>query len=954
MAEDGIQEGQPGEAAARRPAEASRTHGPKGSRRKLWHALLALYLLLLAVSSIVRLLRPEPDLPPGYQSVTVQGVDGSRRLDTAVRLAYLEWPWRSIPPAGDGADTGPIEAPQTSSGALPAGGPSMSGATSTKERPPVILLVHGSPGGADNFYRLGPLLTSYGRVLAPDLPGFGVSTVEVADYSILAHSDYLIQMLDSLGIAAVHAVGFSMGGGVVLHLAENHPDRVQSVTLLSAIGVQEAELLGQYHLNHAVHALQLAGLWLLRTAVPHFGALDSGGLDVAYARNFYDTDQRPLRRILQQLELPMLVVHGKRDVLVPAAAAREHYRIVPHSELVMTEANHFMVFRSPESLRVIGDFVRRVEAGEAARRSDATAERLAMAADPKGFRPPSKTGLALILAFFLIAVATLVSEDLACIATGLVVAQGGLTLLQGAGACFLGIYFGDLMLYGCGRLGHRWLRRRPFSWFISTRDVERSRQWFERRGAIVILLSRFLPGTRLPTYVAAGMLRLGFFWFALNLLLPVALWTPFLVALSQKLGERFFDTFESFQRYALPGFIAALVSVWCLLLLIKTLGSRTGRRRAAGWWRRRVRWEYWPPWLFYPPVVVYVLWLGIRHRCLTAFTAVNPGMPAAGGFIGESKSTILEALDDTWVAPFRRLGKGSSEQRHAAVQAFRQQHGLSYPIVLKPDAGQRGAGVTIVHHPEDIATFLENHPEDAIVQQYVAGPELGIFYVRHPSEPRGRIFSVTEKRMASVVGDGERSLQQLIYDDPALLAMSPTYLALQADHLDEIPAAGQEVELTELGTHCRGAIFLDGGHLITAALEEACDRLGQSFEGFFFGRFDARAPSLQAFRDGRGFQVLELNGVTSEATHIYDPGNSLWQAYGVLFEQWRLAFEIGTANRRRGAEVTSVAEIFRLLLAARSSRPRNESLPSAAHRRNPLFDGEPPKGGLPRTGRSPE
>ncbi len=880
---------------------------------KLWHVLLALYLVLLAASSIVRLLTPEAGLPPGYQSITTLGVDGRQRLDTPVRLAYLEWPWQ---PSSSTASTARGDAPAASEPGLP----SPASAEPTEAHPPVILLVHGSPGGADNFSRLGPLLAPFGRVLAPDLPGFGASTAEAPDYSILAHSEYLMQMLDTLGIQTVHAVGYSMGGGVVLHLAENHPDRVRSVTLLSAIGVQEAELLGQYHLNHAVHGLQLAALWLLRTAVPHFGALDHGGLDVPYARNFYDTDQRPLRRILQNLEMPMLVVHGDRDVLVPLAAAKEHYRLAPHSELVIMPANHFMVFRSPQSLLVIGEFVQRVEAGEAARRADATAERLALAADPDGFKPPAKTGLALILTFLLIAVATLVSEDLACIATGLVVAQGGLTLLQGVGACFLGIYFGDLMLYSCGRLGHRWLRRRPFSWFISSRDVERSRHWFERRGAIVILLSRFLPGTRLPTYVAAGMLRLGFFWFALHLLLPVALWTPFLVTLSQKLGERFFDTFESFQRYALPSFVAALVSVWCLLLLIKTLGSRTGRRRAIGWWRRKVRWEYWPPWIFYPPVVTYVLWLGLRHRCLTAFTAVNPGMPAAGGFIGESKSAILHALDDAWVAPFDWLKPGPQEQRCAAVRAFQQQHGLSYPMVLKPDAGQRGAGVTIAHGEEDVVTFFGDHPEGAIVQQYIAGPELGIFYLRYPSASRGRIFSITEKRMAAVVGDGRRRLRQLIFDEPSLLAMSPTYLALQADHLDDVPADGQRVELTELGTHCRGAIFLDGRHLITPALEEACERLARSFDGFYFGRFDARAPSLEAFRNGRDFKILELNGVTSEATHIYDPDISLWQAYRVLFEQWRLAFEIGTENRRRGVEVTSVLDIFRLLLAARSGR----------------------------------
>jgi hypothetical protein len=55
--------------------------------------------------------------------------------------------------------------------------------------------------------------------------------------------------------------------------------------------------------------------------------------------------------------------------------------------------------------------------------------------------------------------------------------------------------------------------------------------------------------------------------------------------------------------------------------------------------------------------------------------------------------------------------------------------------------------------------------------------------------------------------------------------------------------------------------------------------------------------------------------VTSESTDIYDPKNSLLAAYQVLFRQWRLAFEIGAANRRAGVRPTGVVELLRLLSA---------------------------------------
>lgn len=55
---------------------------------------------------------------------------------------------------------------------------------------------------------------------------------------------------------------------------------------------------------------------------------------------------------------------------------------------------------------------------------------------------------------------------------------------------------------------------------------------------------------------------------------------------------------------------------------------------------------------------------------------------------------------------------------------------------------------------------------------------------------------------------------------------------------------------------------------------------------------------------------MELNGVTSEATHIYDPKLSLFDAYRVLFQQWRIAFEIGDLNRARGIRPAFVADLL--------------------------------------------
>lgn len=212
---------------------------------------------------------------------------------------------------------------------------------------PVVVLVHGSPGSGNVMRPLARRIEDHYRVILPDLPGFGASEHSLPDYSFRAHATYLLELLDQLHVDRANLVGFSMGGGVVLSLEQLAPTRMRSLTLLSAIGVQERELTGNYWLNHELHGAQLAILWTLRYLTPHCGLADSMGLSLEYAWNFYESDQRPLRNVLAGYRGPMLILHGDQDANVPLAAAEEHHRLVPQSTLLVLQGNHFMTFQEP-------------------------------------------------------------------------------------------------------------------------------------------------------------------------------------------------------------------------------------------------------------------------------------------------------------------------------------------------------------------------------------------------------------------------------------------------------------------------------------------------------------------------------------------------------------------------------------------------------------------------------
>jgi hypothetical protein len=322
--------------------------------------------------------------------------------------------------------------------------------------------------------------------------------------------------------------------------------------------------------------------------------------------------------------------------------------------------------------------------------------------------------------------------------------------------------------------------------------------------------------------------------------------------------------------------------------------------------------EFWPMWAFYPPVVAYAAWMMLRHRGVLLPTAANPGFPG-GGFVGESKAEILsmarQHLGD-WVAPFVTVDTAETASARLAL-ALRtlQDAGLGFPLVAKPDLGCRGVGVRVVRDEAALAAYIQAFPADGrfLLQRLVAlEGEAGVFYCKRPGEAKGRIVSLTLKYFPRVLGDGQRTLRELILDDPRAGRLPHLYLHRHADRLDTVPTAGQSIRLAFAGSHSRGAIFRDGTALVTPAMEARFEALAAAMPEFHFGRFDVRFASFERLARGEDFTILEINGAGAESTHIWDRKTSLPKAWADLMRQYRWLFEIGAANRARGFAPMSV------------------------------------------------
>ena len=511
--------------------------------------------------------------------------------------------------------------------------------------------------------------------------------------------------------------------------------------------------------------------------------------------------------------------------------------------------------------------------------------------------------------FFL---ATFVLEDAAAIGAGLLLAAGSISWPVAFTSCFLGIWLGDAGLYSLARFGGRkWFERSRLKKFSA--QIARSENWLAQRDAPILIFSRCVPGARLPTYLAAGFLRLPLPRFLFITGSAALVWTLFILWLVQIVGSQIVHWLHTYKHGSLvllgAGLVLVLLFQWLRRVVVNYEPQKLSARLAR--WRH---WEFWPAWLFYPPVVLNYFWLALKYRGLALPAASNPGI-YSGGIVGESKMATLENLMTTspnFTAAAALISGESLEKRLISLNETRARLRLDFPFILKPDLGQRGVGVKLIRNLTQAENYLRQCTAQLVVQCYAPGPfEAGIFYYRFPHEPRGKIFGVVEKIFPIITGNGRSTIGELIESDARARIIAATYAKRLAARWREILPAGETLKLVEAGNHAQGCIFRDGARFITPELTMRIDEISQKLDGFFIGRYDIRFASEADLRAGKNFSVIELNGAGAEATNIYDAKNSVWSAYRTLFQQWELVFAIGAENRRRGCPPTKLLEVWK-------------------------------------------
>lgn len=329
--------------------------------------------------------------------------------------------------------------------------------------------------------------------------------------------------------------------------------------------------------------------------------------------------------------------------------------------------------------------------------------------------------------------------------------------------------------------------------------------------------------------------------------------------------------------------------------------------------------EFWPAWIMYTPVVLQWFFLSAKYKSLTLPLIANPSIPLSG-MVGESKADILNLTSKEsskavcgFTSFTRQTERSAAEDAKTVLEQYYAEQ-LKLPAVAKPDLGCRGVGVRLIESEQQLIEYLELFPIGAkflLQEKSIYQAEAGIFYIRYPGQKEGKIISITLKYTPWVVGNGKQTLKELILADHRAGKLSHIYLERHSDNLNNVLGDGKAYRLAFAGSHTFGSIFRNGNEYITNELGKSLDHFFDGVSGYHYGRLDVKFKDIDTLMQGKDYQILEMNGASSEATHIWDSRTSFTEAIKTLLNQYKVLFEIGNLQRQAGHEVPSLLSLYK-------------------------------------------
>jgi len=313
-------------------------------------------------------------------------------------------------------------------------------------------------------------------------------------------------------------------------------------------------------------------------------------------------------------------------------------------------------------------------------------------------------------------------------------------------------------------------------------------------------------------------------------------------------------------------------------------------------WIRLFHYEFWPFWVFYIPAYFYYFFLAIKSRKWVYFSVLNPCMNFGGAFLS-SKNKALQNIPKEWVPKTLLV---NPEEDFSRIKKGLQKEKIKFPLIVKPDMGERGKGVEIIPELSDLENHIAGLPKEPyLIQEYIEYPlELGILFY-WDLEGKPQISSIGSKSFCHVIGNGKDPFKALVKKNPRLATRIPLLEKRFKKEWETILPKDKHLLIEPIGNHNRGTTFLDGRNYYSKELLDWTANCARQIPGFDYGRFDLKIKDKNAFKRKKNIKIMEVNGVNSEPIHIYDPNYSIWNAYRDIFFQMKIIFDLSQKRLKK-------------------------------------------------------
>jgi hypothetical protein len=148
----------------------------------------------------------------------------------------------------------------------------------------------------------------------------------------------------------------------------------------------------------------------------------------------------------------------------------------------------------------------------------------------------------------------------------------------------------------------------------------------------------------------------------------------------------------------------------------------------------------------------------IKFRSFRFYVLANPKIKN-GGFYDDSKMDIYKLFPKNLYPKTILIKKTNTIN----FKELLHENNLNFPVITKPDIGQRGVAVDKIYSIEKLESYYNTINENFLIQENIDFPnEIGLFYCRIPNEPNGKITGITNKKFLSVIGNGKDTLEELL------------------------------------------------------------------------------------------------------------------------------------------------------------------------------------------------